>query len=77
MEDFDQAGTYDKNSQQQRESGLHLMNLLKLEEGNVVLDLGCGVGYLTKLLANAVGSRGKVRLCVRLCVCIRAAASII
>jgi predicted methyltransferase len=63
MDDFSQAHTYEKNSLNQTEAGLDLINLLELEEGNAVLDLGCGTGHLTKKLANAVGSRGKV-MCV-------------
>lgn len=46
MEDFDQAKIYDSNSTVQREDGLNLMNLLCLEEGSKVLDLGCGTAWL-------------------------------
>jgi protein-L-isoaspartate O-methyltransferase len=58
MDDFNQASVYDNNSSAQREDGRGLTNLLQLEEGSVVLDLGCGTGYLTKVLANIVGCRG-------------------
>jgi cyclopropane fatty-acyl-phospholipid synthase-like methyltransferase len=62
MGDFNQASVYDNNSSAQREDGRGLTNLLQLEEGNVVLDLGCGTGYLTKMLANIVEcSGGKVK----------------
>ena len=60
MEDFNQARLYDSNSSEQREDGFNLMDLLCLEEGSKVLDLGCGTGYLTKVLANRVGPMGKV-----------------
>jgi protein-L-isoaspartate O-methyltransferase len=61
MDNFNQASVYDSNSSAQREDGQDLTNLLQLKEGNVVLDLGCGTGYLTKVLANIVGcSGGKV-----------------
>jgi ubiquinone/menaquinone biosynthesis C-methylase UbiE len=61
MDDFSQASVYESSSSEQREDGRNLINLLKLEEGNVVLDVGCGTGYLTKMLANIVGCNGKVR----------------
>jgi cyclopropane fatty-acyl-phospholipid synthase-like methyltransferase len=62
MDIFNQASVYDNNSSAQREDGQGLTNLLQLEEGNVVLDLGCGTGYLTRMLANIVGcSGGKVK----------------
>jgi ubiquinone/menaquinone biosynthesis C-methylase UbiE len=35
-------------------------DLLHLEKGNVVVDLGCGNGYDTRMLANIVGQTGKV-----------------
>ena len=57
---FSEAHTYDKNSSVQREDGLNLMNLLNPAEGSKVLDLGCGTGYLTKVLADRVGKDGKV-----------------
>ena len=60
MEDFDQAHTYDQNSSEQREDGMNLINLLALTEGANALDLGCGTGYLTKVLADKVGYQGKV-----------------
>ena len=62
MDDFNQARTYDSNSSAQREDGFNLMDLLCLEEGSKVLDLGCGTGYLTKVLANRVGPIGKVQI---------------
>ena len=61
MESFNQASTYDSNSSEQREDGQNLINLLAPSAGCSILDLGCGTGYLTKLLADQVGSKGKVR----------------
>ena len=61
MDSFDEAQAYDSNSNEQREDGTNLMNLLGLKKGNSILDLGCGTGYLTKALANKVGKKGKVR----------------
>lgn len=60
MDNFDEARVYDSNSTEQREDGLNLMDLLCLEEGSKVLDIGCGSGYLTQVLANRVGPKGKV-----------------
>lgn len=37
-----------------------LIDALKLTPGSVVADIGAGSGYLTRRLAKAVGSRGKV-----------------
>src|SRR5437868_1687105 len=37
-----------------------LLEALKLKPGEVVADVGCGTGYLTRRLAKAVGATGKV-----------------
>ena len=62
MAEFDQAITYDSNSSEQREDGLSLIDLLDIKRGMKVLDLGCGTGYLTKVLADKVGPNGKVKM---------------
>lgn len=59
--DFCQAVSYENNcSSYQREDGLNLVSLLDLQKGYKVLDLGCGTGYLTSILADHVGPQGKV-----------------
>ena len=58
---FKQAEAYDRNqSTYQRQNGKRLIELLAPEKGNKILDIGCGTGYLTKLLADLVGPEGKV-----------------
>ena len=37
-----------------------LMGALKLKAGDTVADIGCGSGYYTRRLAQAVGARGRV-----------------
>ena len=37
-----------------------MIDMLTLEKGITVLDLGCGTGYLTKVLLDKVGPEGKV-----------------
>ena len=55
LEKFDQAHTYaEKQSTNQFEDGLHLIELLAPGKGDSVLDLGCGTGNLTKELASRV-----------------------
>ena len=55
MEKFDQARTYaDKQSHIQYEDGLRLVELLAPGKSDSVLDLGCGTGHLTKVLASKV-----------------------
>ena len=57
---FDEAGYYEDHSSKQREVGLRLLELLDLKEGDKVLDLGCGTGYLTSVIAKRVGDNGMV-----------------
>ena len=37
-----------------------MIDSLDLKQGSIILDLGCGVGNITKLLAERVGPQGKV-----------------
>ena len=46
-----QAETYSKVSRQQTEDGLQLISKLCPEKGMKVLDMGCGTGYLSSVLA--------------------------
>ena len=39
---------------------MELMDQITVHKGATVLDLGCGTGYLTKVLAQRVGAEGKV-----------------
>ena len=55
-----QAASYEQKSEGQRNGGLDLIDMLAVENGSKVLDLGCGTGYLTKVLSERVGPEGKV-----------------
>ena len=55
-----QATNYHKGSQIQQEVGKRMINMLDIKKGGTVLDLGCGTGYLTKVLSERVGLQGKV-----------------
>ena len=56
----EEAASYAKRSGLQQDMGTKLMNSLHIKKGSTVLDLGCGTGYLTKLLSERVGPEGKV-----------------
>ena len=59
----DQAISYDrvvKNRVKQDRPYSHLIDLITIAEGSIVLDLGCGTGYLSSFLAELVGPSGHV-----------------
>ena len=55
-----QAASYQRGSEAQQEVGLKMIDQLAVKKGSSVLDLGCGTGYLTKVLSERVGPEGKV-----------------
>ena len=55
-----QAASYERGSKTQKGIGQRMIDMLALEKGSTVLDLGCGNGYLTKELSEKVGPEGKV-----------------
>lgn len=55
-----QAYIYNQISFFQKEDGLQLLSRLHLQEGMRVLDLGCGTGYLSSVIAKHVGPAGCV-----------------
>ena len=57
---FSQAASYDLESTSQRDAGLAMIDRLDIQKGSIILDLGCGTGALTKVLAEKVGAEGKV-----------------
>ena len=54
------AQLYSEVSDVQKEHGKELIEKLSLEKNMKILDLGCGTGYLSSLLADCVGPEGKV-----------------
>ena len=50
--DFDQAETYELISSPERNDGHKMIDLLTPIEGKRILDLGCGTGYFSKILAT-------------------------
>ena len=55
------AESYQQISSRQRETGRQLIqDELNLQQGDAILDLGCGTGELSAYLAELVGQQGKV-----------------
>ena len=48
------------NSDEQMRFGLDLIQQINLKNGHRVLDIGCGTGRLTEVLARGVGLEGQV-----------------
>ena len=54
------AQLYSEVSDVQKEHGEELIEKLSLEKNMKILDLGCGTGYLSAVLADCVGPEGSV-----------------
>jgi ubiquinone/menaquinone biosynthesis C-methylase UbiE len=57
---IDAAGWMTRPEREEEEHPEELLDALKIKEGDVVADIGAGVGYLTFRLSKRVGSSGKV-----------------
>ena len=55
-----EAEEYNQNSVLQKEVGNKLLETLCLKQGDIVLDLGCGTGYLASVASQKVGPTGKI-----------------
>ncbi len=58
--DFNEAESYEQISLLEREDGLKLINIVAPKGGSKVLDIGCGTGYHSKVIADLVGAEGSV-----------------
>ena len=54
------ARAYDELGKPQLKSGIELVQMINLSEGDKVLDMACGTGNVTKYIADIVGPSGKV-----------------
>jgi precorrin-6B methylase 2 len=54
------AGWLERPEREREEQPRKLMEALKLKNGDVVADLGCGSGYFTFPIAQKIGPKGKV-----------------
>ena len=52
------AASYVKRSQVQQNIGMKMIDKVSIKKGDSILDLGCGTGYLTKVLSERVGPEG-------------------
>lgn len=55
-----QIKEYNQNSVLQKEVGNKLLETICLKQGDTVLDLGCGTGYLASVASQKVGPTGKI-----------------
>ena len=53
-----QAATYDLEATSQKDAGIVMIGRLDIQKGCFILDLGCGTGAVTKVLAEKVGAEG-------------------
>ena len=60
LANISQAWNYQQGSGLQQSVGLRMIEMLNIEKDSSVLDLGCGTGYLTKVISEKVGAEGKV-----------------
>ena len=54
------AEGYKSISDKQNRCGLTFLKEISLNSGAMVLDMGCGTGYLASVMAECVGGNGKV-----------------